>query len=263
MLRRSAAILLLILVAACATTGPGGRRSLILVPTAQEVALGREAAQQVESEERILEDPEVQAYVQRVGRRIVEVCDRADLDYTFRVLDSDQVNAFALPGGFIYVYTGLMKRLQNEAQLAAVLAHEISHVVGRHGVKRLQEILGYQLLATVVFGSEGNETARQIADVAVTLALQGYSRKQESEADAFGLIYMNRAGYDPEGMVETLEVLRALDPSGGGFFENLLGDHPPPEKRIEAIRRQMDGLEGPRGTERGEVAYRAILRRLP
>ena len=122
----------------CATTGPGGNKSLIIIPTSQEVAIGEGMAQQVEEQEKVLPDVAWQNYVTEIGTKIVSVCDRKDIEYHFTVIESDVANAFAAPGGYVYFYTGLLRSMDNEAELAAVMAHEISHVVARHGIKRLQ-----------------------------------------------------------------------------------------------------------------------------
>ncbi|MCK4673685.1 M48 family metalloprotease, partial [candidate division WOR-3 bacterium] len=128
---------LIFLIIGCVTTGPGGKKSLILIPTSEEVQIGKEVAQDVESSEKLLNNQTVQNYVNKVGQKIAKVCDRKDVKYKFKVLDNKEINAFACPGGFIYIYSGLLKIFDNEAQLAAVLAHEIGHVVARHSIKRL------------------------------------------------------------------------------------------------------------------------------
>jgi predicted Zn-dependent protease len=126
------------LLLSCATTGPGGKKSFVVIPTSQEVAIGAGMAEEVEKTQKVLRDSSWQTYLNEVGQKIVTVCDRTDIEYRFTVIESDQINAFAAPGGFIYFYTGLLSRMENEAEMAAVMAHEISHVVARHGVKRLQ-----------------------------------------------------------------------------------------------------------------------------
>lgn len=152
----------LFLILSCATTGPGGKKSLILIPTSTEVEIGREVSSGVESTEKLLNNQRVQNYVNDIGQKIVKVCDRRDIKYTFKVIDKAEVNAFACPGGFIYIYTGLIKIMDNEAQLAAVLAHEVGHIVARHSVKRLQAVYGYSILMDVLLGDKMSETALQM-----------------------------------------------------------------------------------------------------
>jgi len=233
-----AAVVALALVVACATTGPG-KRDIILISPPQEVAIGQQVVGQVEQEERVLNDPVVNAYLSRVGSRVVQVCDRPKLAYTFKALESDEINAFAVPGGFVYVYTGLMKELGNEAQLAAVLGHEVAHIVARHSIKKLQQIYGYSLLLELAGGKEISPAARLIADVGATLILQGYSRDNEFEADEYGTLYAYRAGYTPDGMVELLETFQDLDQSRHTFIEQLLATHPPVPDRIERVEEEI------------------------
>jgi len=131
-------VLLLCMVVACATTGPGGKKDLIIISDSQEISLGSEFDQQVRQENKILDNQQWQDYFNEMGQKIVAVSDRKDIEYHFTVIESDDLNAFATPGGYVYIYTGLLKLMQSEAELAAVTAHEISHVVARHGVKNLQ-----------------------------------------------------------------------------------------------------------------------------
>ncbi len=212
--RRLAALLLLALLAGCATTDSGITRGVILVPQSWEVSLGRQVAEKVEAEYGRLEDEGINAYLGEVGARLVAVCDRRDLSYTFRALDTPEVNAFAAPGGFIFVTRGLLERCDDEAELASVMAHEIGHVCAFHSVKRLQTALGYTVAASIIYynsDSEYRDEIAQYADIAFQLMLLGYSRGDEYQADQLGLYYSAHAGYDPFRM----EV----------FFRKLLEEH--------------------------------------
>jgi predicted Zn-dependent protease len=231
-------LIAVVLVGGCATTGPG-KRDIILISTQDEVAIGREVAAEVESEERVLDDPVVSEYLSRLGNRIVQVSDRPTLAYSFKALASDEINAFAVPGGFIYVYTGLMKELDNEAQLAAVIGHEVAHIVARHSVKKLQQIYGYALLLELAGGSDLSPAARAIADVGATLVLQGYSRDNEFEADEYGTLYAYHAGYTPNGMLQLLGKFQELDTRRHSFIEQLLASHPPTPDRIERVEDEI------------------------
>lgn len=234
-------ILVMSLLCYCATTGPGGKRSLILISTSQEVNIGKEFGEEVNRTNPISGDSILSAYVEEVGQKIVRLSDRADLEYYFSVIDTPVVNAFACPGGFIYVYTGLLKTMDNEAQLAAVLAHEISHVVARHSVKRLQQILGLQVLLSIALG-ESSELTQQAVSSGVGVLLQGYGRDNEFEADEYGTLYMQKAGYNPEGMVQLLEKLMEMSKHDPGFFEKIMATHPPTEDRIQRVNRQIQGF---------------------
>jgi len=257
---------LLLLLAACATTGPGGQKSLIIIPTSQEVSIGAGMAQQVEAEEKVLADPQWQAYINEVGQKIVAVCDRHDIEYHFTVIESDQVNAFAAPGGYIYFYTGLLKQMDSEAQVAAVMAHEISHVVARHGIKRLQTSLGVAAAYELVFGDEG---ASQVLGTAISagmnLLLADYSRDNEREADQYGIHYMVKAGYDPAGALGMFEKLAALGAQQGeaSSFEKLVSTHPETQERIANATKQIAEMKPlPPGLSSGTERYQSMKRRL-
>jgi predicted Zn-dependent protease len=230
-----------LLFLSCATTGPGGRKSLILISTNEEISIGQKLAAQVDSTERVLPDNEVQDYVNGVGQRIAQVSDRKDLPFQFTVLDSKEINAFAAPGGYIYVYSGLLKILDDEAELAGVLSHEISHVVGRHGVKKLQQVLGVQVVLSIALGSS-SQLSQNLVSTSIGIILQGYSRDNEFEADQFGTFYMEKAGYNPEGMAELLGKLDKLSEKEPTFFEKLAASHPPTKERIARVEKEIAGF---------------------
>ena len=228
----------------CATTGPGGKKSLILIPTSTEVEIGREVSSEVESNEKLLNNQKVQNYVNDVGQKIVKVCDRRDIKYTFKVIDKAEVNAFACPGGFIYIYTGLIKILDNEAQLASVLAHEVGHVVARHSVKRLQTVYGYSILIDVLLGDKMSDVARQMIDAATFLILQGYGRDNEFEADNYGILYTKKANYNPKGMIQLFEKFKDMEDNPPSVFETLIASHPPTKDRINNGNKQIEKIVG-------------------
>ncbi|MCK4251239.1 M48 family metalloprotease [candidate division WOR-3 bacterium] len=237
-------IALIFLIIGCATTGPGGKKSLILIPTSQEVQIGKEVARDVESSEKLLNNQTVQNYVNKVGQKIAKVCDRKDVKYKFKVLDNKEINAFACPGGFIYIYSGLLKIFDNEAQLAAVLAHEVGHVVARHSIKRLQAIYGYTIIMEVALGSRMGKTARQVADAATGLILQGYGRENEYEADNYGILYAKKAGYNPKAMIQVFEKFKKMEGKPPSAFEKLLASHPPAKDRIGNGNKQIKKIGG-------------------
>jgi len=225
----------------CATTGPGGRKSFILISTNEEFSIGEKMAKQVEQEEKVLNDSLVQDYVNQVGQRIAGISDRKELPFHFKVLDSKEINAFACPGGYIYLYSGLLKILEDEAELSGVLAHEISHVVARHGVKRLQKVLGLQVVLSIAFGSK-SEVSKELVATGIGIILQGYSRENELEADQFGTFYMKQAGFNPNGMKNLLGKLDKLSDEEPAFFEKLLASHPPTKERIARVENQISGF---------------------
>ena len=256
-----AAIALGLAMAGCATTGPGGKKSVILIGETEERDIGAKMAAQVRAEKRILSDRVVTDYVNRTGQHIARLSDRPGIPYQFSVIESKDVNAFALPGGYVYIHTGLMKQLDTQAQLAGVLAHEISHIVARHSVKRLQEGLGFQALSTLVFGGSSQAT-KTVVGVGLALVMQGYSRDMEAEADSYGTIYMARAGFNPEGMAQVMDKLSSLSGGGDGFWETLASDHPPAAKRAQAVRAEIKvkGLDA--GLPFEPEPYRAVKARI-
>jgi len=232
--------LVAVFLLACVATGPGGKTSLIIIPTSQEVAIGAGMAQELAQSEKTSPDSSWQQYLNQVGQKIVAVCDRKDIQYHFTVIESDQINAFAAPGGYIYFYTGLLKEMDSEAEMAAVVAHEISHVVARHGIKRLQATLGVAMAYELTLGGEDSEIVHTAVNLGLGLLSAGYSRSNEREADDYGLTYLVRAGYDPGGMVGMLEKLASLGGrSSSSVFEKLASSHPETKERIQNARTQI------------------------
>lgn len=232
-------LILVVLTLSCATTGPGGRKSLILIPTSQEIAIGQQLNDEVRQTDTLLADTLWQNYINDIGQRIVAVSDRSDLPFHFAVIQSDQINAFAAPGGYVFFYTGLIREMDSESELAAVMAHEISHVVARHSIKQLQSIMGLSVVLQLAVG-ERSETTQQLAGTALGIMMSGYSRSMETEADRFGAIYMTRAGWNPEGMIDMFEKLQELSGKHEmNFFEMLAASHPETNDRIDATRLQI------------------------
>jgi predicted Zn-dependent protease len=223
----------------CATTGPGGKKSLILISTNDEVSIGQSLVKDVETTNKVTNDSILGGYVNRVGQKIANLSDRTDIQYHFKVLESPEINAFACPGGFIYVYSGLLKTMDNEAQLAGVLGHEIGHVVARHSVKRLQQVLGLQVLLSIALG-ESSEITQKAVSAGLTVILQGYSRQNEFEADYDGTYYMTKAGYNPEGMVQLFGKFQEMEKGRKSTtLDQLLASHPPTVERITKVEDEI------------------------
>ncbi len=235
-------VILILILAGCAVTGPGGKTSLIFIGTEQEVSIGNEMDASIRAENRFLNDPLWQEYVDNIGRKIVNVCDRKDLTYHFAVIDSNMVNAFATPGGNIFLYTGLLKQMDSEAELAAVMSHEISHVVARHGIKRLQAAMGVSILEQLVFGNDPG-ALKVAVDVGLGLTFASYSRENENEADNFGIQYMTKAGYDPKGAITMFEKLASMSQGDPNFFEKLSMSHPETQERISNSKALIESLK--------------------
>lgn len=235
-----------------------------------EVALGLEAASQLARQHGgEVEDPELRAYVAQVGQRVVQQsgASRGKYPYDFHVLsDPETVNAFALPGGQVFITVGLLERLTSEAELAAVLGHEIGHVVGRHGVEHLAKAgLTPSLVGAVAIGAKdsddphGQRTARIAAAVGQLMDMK-FGREDELESDALGVRFMKEAGYAPSEMGDLMRVLG--ESAGGGRPPEFFSTHPNPENRLEKIDELVAQNGGP-GGDVGEEAFRAnVLQRL-
>jgi len=204
-----------------------------IISTKQEITIGEKLAQQIEVRYNLDEDIELQKRVESIGKRIVSVCDRQELPYSFKVLDVDQVNAMAAPGGFLYVYRGLIDQMPSDDELAGIIGHEVGHVVKRHAMSQLEKTLGMQLLLLGVFGADG--LALQM--VALDALAAGYSRDDEREADKIGYELALKAGYNPYGMLIGLKKLDRL--AVPGEKTDLFSDHPETEERIRRVRKLL------------------------
>jgi len=227
--------------AACETVPVTGRSQLLLIPEGTEVSMGLDSYQDVLKKSKVSTDPRLNEQVTRVGRRIAEATGRKDYQWEFRVIDDQQANAFCLPGGKVAVYTGILPLTRDDAGLAAVLAHEVSHAVARHGGERLSQSMIVQsgLAATQVALANRDPlvvqsvTALLGAGASVGLLLP-WGRSQESEADHLGLIYMARAGYDPRAARE-LWMRMAAASEGRQKGPEFLSTHPSDATRIAQI----------------------------
>jgi predicted Zn-dependent protease len=232
---------LALLAPGCSTNPATGKSQLAFIGEQQEVAMGKEADQQIVSQLGLYPDDELQAYVNRLGQELARGSERPNLPWTFRVVDDPVVNAFALPGGYIYVTRGLLGHLTSEAELVAVLGHEIGHVTGRHSVEQMSK----QQLAQVglIAGAIASPTFARYADLAQTglgLMFLKYGRDDEREADSLGLRYLLRENYDPREMPKVFETLgRVSSQQGGGRVPGWLSTHPAPENRVARISQEI------------------------
>jgi len=244
------------LAGGCSQNPVTGRREMILISESQEISMGEEAAPEFEKEfgGRVANDT-LQQYVSGVGMRLAAVADRK-MPYAYTLVASDVPNAFALPGGKVFITAGLLARMTNERQLAAVLGHETAHVAARHNVKGMQKQMGAALLVEVasrIVDPSRAQTAAAVAKVVGTMATLKYSRDDEYEADAVGARYAARAGYNPWGMVELLTVLKNLSDSEPGRFAEMFQTHPLSSKRIEEAEAVIRADARLQGFNRGEA----------
>lgn len=234
-----------------------------LVSVEDEVRIGQEAQRQVQEKVPELVDSRVRSYVQSLGQRLAAQAPGPDYPYSFTIANFEEINAFALPGGPVWINRGAIEAAQTEAQVVSVLAHEVAHVAQRHAAEQLTSAVianGILGLFGALLGQDGGANAARIAAGLFTQGLfLKFSRDDEREADQVGAQIMHRAGWDPDGMVEFFEVMRVQqgrDPSGVEVF---LSTHPSPEGRIEQLRAEVADLPGGR---RSSEEFEQIQRRL-
>jgi beta-barrel assembly-enhancing protease len=204
-----------------------------------EQALGRELAQEIEANSKLLEDPAVNEYVNRLGQRLVSHSD-AKVPFTIKVLDSEEVNAFALPGGYFYVNTGLILAAETEAELAGVMAHEIAHVAARHGTRGAtrSQIWNLASMSLVFVGGPIGMAAREISNIAMPMTFMKFSRGFEREADLLGIEYEYAAGYDPESFIDFFERI-AVQRKKPNFLARAFASHPMNDDRIRRAQKEI------------------------
>lgn len=231
-----AAAALVAALASCTTNPHTGRSQMILIGEDQAAAMGVSAFNQIKKEKKTTSDPRYTGPVNEIVRRLTQANNLGAQQWEARVFVDDTPNAFALPGGKIGVHTGLFKVAHNNAQLAAVIGHEMGHVMSRHSAERVSQSLAAQLGATAVGAAYGSAASDLFAQAATLGVILPYSRTQESEADDIGLILMARAGYDPRQAITLWENFKK---EGGARPLEFLSTHPAPDTRIQRLRQQM------------------------
>jgi predicted Zn-dependent protease len=242
-------------VVACATNPATGKKEFSLMSEAQEIQLGKEADQQVRAEMGLYEDAELQRYVSNIGMRLAKASERPNLPWQFAVVDEPAVNAFALPGGYIYVTRGIMAFLNDEEQLAGVLGHEIGHVTARHSAQQYTQATtaGVGLTLLSIFVPEARPF-QGIAENALGLLFLKHGRDDERQADRLGVEYTAKTGWNPAGVAGMLRTLARLDEASGSRrgVPNFLSTHPAPADRVREVQQYVEQNPVPVGTS-GEV----------
>lgn len=244
LIRFFSSIALASLLVGCATVGETGRKQLMLVSADQEMQLGLTSFQQMKTELKVNNDPQINAMLQRVGKRIAAVADLPNAQWEFVAFDSAEPNAFCLPGGKVGVYTGILPITQTEEGLATVIGHEVAHAAAHHGAERMSEAVAMGVGGQLV-GAAAGAYAPQYAEMANLVYGAGaqvgralpHSRKQESEADKIGLFYMARAGYNPEAAVGFWQRFAAA--GKGSSTPWFLRTHPVDTDRIAQLQQLM------------------------
>jgi predicted Zn-dependent protease len=238
-------VIVLFTVTSCSVNPTTGKRQLTLISEEQEIAMGKEADGQISQQLGLYPDEELQRYVQDLGSDLAARSERPNLPWTFRVVDDEVVNAFALPGGFIYITRGIMSHLGAEAELVGILGHEIGHVTARDSVNQMSK----GMLAQIGLGvgsilSPELASLSGLAQNAMSLLFLKYSRDDERHADESAFRYTGRAGYDPRGLVEVFELLERVGArSEGGGVPSWLATHPQPERRREEAEKVVQSLD--------------------
>lgn len=235
-------LVLISVLTGCSKNVATGRLQFDSMSTEKEIALGTEAKPELVQEYGgEVQSPQLKAYVDRVGRSLAQYteADGPSLPWEFIVLDSDVINAFALPGGKVFISRGLLVKFDNEAQVAGVLGHEIGHVTAQHTDERITQATGINIIAQGAGIASNSELIAQVVGMGGQGYLLKFNRDQESEADILGVRYMVKAGYDPRGMLEVLEVLR--EASASGQQPEFLATHPHPETRLKTVTRLLNG----------------------
>ncbi len=219
------------LLMGCTTTGLLGDFNLI--SPQQEMRLGEELHQDI-AQQNLVTDPGINGYVQEIGKRLISVSLTPSQPYSFYVLKDDQVNAFAIPGGKLYVYTGLISRAESEAELASVMAHELGHAEERHPTEAMSRQMGTQVLTGILLGENPGAASRLAAGLLANGGLSAYSRGAELEADRIACYLLNRSGYDPAALITFFQKLMEEERKHGGGGRSLFATHPPTQERINA-----------------------------
>jgi predicted Zn-dependent protease len=209
----------------------------------KEIALGKQMAQEVERQARIIEDPVVAEFVNRIGQNLIRNSD-AKVPFTIKLLDSEDVNAFALPGGFFFVNSGLILKADSESELAGVMAHEIAHVTARHGTKQATraEIINLASIPLIFVGGWTGYAIRQGIELAIPLGFLQFAQAAEREADYLGLQYLYKTGYDPISFLDFFERVQSMEKKKSGTLNRVFSTHPMTNSRIKAAQKEIQQI---------------------
>lgn len=252
-MRIVAVCLSLLILAGCAQNPVSGQNDFVMMSESQEVAVGRQADEQIKKQYPVYQSQALQDYVNRVGQKIAKQSHRPDLQYRFTVLDTPEINAFALPGGYVYITRGIMAYLNSEAELAAVLGHEIGHVTARHGVRQQSaaQAANIGMAVASIFLPELNMAgAQDLANMVGGALLSGYGREHELEADRLGAVYLARSAYDPQAIIRIIGVLKDQESQDAQLakqegreprrYHGLFASHPDNDTRLQQAVGEAD-----------------------
>lgn len=252
------AIPILLVAAGCGSGGLGGAGSVSLD---QEWQLGQQMAAQVEQQVQLVHDAQALAYVRMVGERIHAATPLANRPFDFEIVNDPSVNAFSIPGGHVYVNTGLIAQADKVDMLAGVLAHEISHIVHRDVLKQVEQQNEIAAIGSILLGQNPSALSQIVAQVVAGGAMARFSRADEKAADDAGLQFMTAAGYDPHGMLDMFQKLLALDRGGNSAVSRFFQDHPGTQDRINDITSRINSMGRVAGIV-DDPEYQAVRRRI-
>lgn len=217
-----------------------GKEESLLYGSEKEINLGNAVAAEIAKEIKFVADLDINARVQKIFDRLVKVSDRRDLVFSVNIIDDDTVNAFSIPGGFVYIHKGLLDKLTDDDQIAGVLAHEIGHITAKHGLKRIQNSYGSLLVQVAAIGS-GDAQLAQGVNAIITSLYFAYSREDEYQSDELAVKYMKKAGFNPARMIDVLEVLMKEEEKRPLGEANYFRTHPYPKERIAVVNKTISG----------------------
>jgi predicted Zn-dependent protease len=257
MLRAIHVPVIALLLGSCSSIG-----KINLISEEEELQMGAQFAQQLEKELKFINEPETNAYIDRLGQSIAKASQRSNIPYHFFVVDSDEVNAFAVPGGYLYVNRGLIEAAANESELAGVMGHEIGHIVGRHSARQMSQQYGISIIAGLALGQNPNMLAELTAQILANGALMNYSREMESEADTYGVQELYDVGIDPNGLPSFFDKLRAMEEQAGaggaGGIDKYFSSHPNTADRAANTRAQIAKLPPKDGLRKDSPEFQKI-----
>lgn len=260
-----ALVWVLVSLAGCAVNPVTGDSDFVMMTEQDELNLGSQAYRQALEQYPVYQDEKLRAYVQQVGEKVARNSHRSHLQYQFSVVDSPDINAFALPGGYIFINRGLLAYLNSEAELAAVLGHEVGHVTARHSVRQQSQAQAWNILGQAVAIGTGVGVAGDLTGVLGSAVVKGYGRDMELEADGLGAQYLARSGYDPQAMIQVVEVLKAQDdfardqavkngkPLPASGYHGLFDSHPDNETRLQQVVGPARALVAPQQQSNQQV----------
>ena len=260
----AAAVLALMLTfhTGCSTPFVKALSDINIFTDAEELQFGKAYVAEHEKKVKLYTDPVVTNYINALGQSLVRHSKRSNIRYTFKVVDKKGVNAYAVPGGFIYLHLDLIRMAKTESELAFVLGHEIGHIVGRHSMKRLTKVYGIEIIKRIILDEESSEAEKLIAEILAAGLLFRYSRDNERESDFYGVQNIYDAGISPEGATDFFKTLQNLQKREPSTLEKLISTHPVHNERITNVRSHIKNLPPKSGLRRDTSDFRAVKRRL-